>query len=150
MWIRYRYCPDITSMLYRYCLDTVAILYRYCIDVVYRTAYRNTYFTVYSTVYLRWPVVSWGLPPPPEPVQALAVACGEENAAFRHVVRVLTMRFAKFITPMADASACGGLCDSWRRGGHGGLKVNFIFNPLAKLHPVIGKSLNLWQVHFLE
>ena len=28
---------------------------------------------------------SWGPPPPPEPVQALAVACGEEKFDFRHL-----------------------------------------------------------------
>ena len=81
---------------------------------------------------------SWGPPPPPEPVQALAVACGEEKFAIAVWPRGLAMRFAKFITPRAGASACGGLCDSRKRGrlGWGGLTVNVTFNPLAKLHPV--------------
>ena len=60
---------------------------------------------------LRWPVGSWGARPPPRPVQTLAVACGEEKFAIAVWPRGLAMRFAKFITPMAGASACGGLCD---------------------------------------
>ena len=87
---------------------------------------------------LRWPVGSWGARPPPRPVQTLAVACGEEKFAIAVWPRGLAMRFAKIITPMAGASACGGLCDSRRRGTlglGGGLKVNLTFNPLAKLHP---------------
>ena len=106
---------------------------------------------------LRWPVGSWGARPPPRPVQTLAVACGEEKFAIAVWPRGLAMRFAKFITPKAGASVCGGLwglganahpqgrCKRlrWpvrfaeeRDAGMGGPKVNLTFNPLAKLHPV--------------
>ena len=50
-------------------------------------------------------------PPPPEPVQALAVACGEDKFAIAVWPRGLAIRFAKFITPWTGASACGGLFD---------------------------------------
>ena len=78
-------------------------------------------------------------------MQAPAVACGEEKIAIAVWPRGLAMRVAKFITQRAGASACGGLCDSARRGtlGWGGLRVNLTSNPLAKLHPATHDIPNL-------
>ena len=85
---------------------------------------------------LRWPVGSWGPPPPPEPVQALAVACGK-NFCDRRVA-------AGFGNAIRENYYTHGRCKRlrWpvrfaeeRDAGMGGPKVNLTFNPLAKLHP---------------
>ena len=76
---------------------------------------------------------SWGPHPPPEPAQALAVACGEEEFAIAVWPRGLAMRFSNLSHPLRWPVRIEEESDA---GMKGGLKGSLTFNPLAKLHPV--------------
>ena len=85
----------------------------------------SQYTVQYTVQYtLRRPVGSWVPPPPPELVQALAVARREEKFAIAVWQRGLAMRFAKFITPkalqaLAVACANHGGEGRWDGGANG-------------------------------